>query len=498
MRSPRSHNSTTTRQKQANPLSFGVLLKSLAISSLILAISSLILISLYIFFFDESFNYQPSSLLIRTFQKNFQATATRPHSHPSTNLSHIVIGMVGALKTLKHKTAYIKAWWRPNVSRGYLFLDRAPTSEFLPWPSSYPPFRVNEDVTRLKVYPKIANPIQVRIVRSILEIFREGDKNVRWYVMSDDDTIFVLDNLVEVLAKYDHTRYHYIGTSSEFVKSNSDFSFDMAFGGAGYILSYPLVAALSTKLDDCIERYSYSWFSDLTLHECLTDLGVILTEEKGLHQIDLRGDISGLLSSHPQSPFLSIHHLDTVDPIFPSMNRSDSINHLMKAAKVDPSRLLQQTICYHRPSNWSFSISWGYSAHIYENIIPRSTLRRPIETFSRWRNASRPFYMFNTRLPSKDPCRAPHVFYFDSIDHRVDGRKTKTVTTYSRVAPRGLVSCSSSGNHSADSITKIEVYTSPEFRLEMKGKDCCDIVHAADIHTTRVIYRSCMEGEIIA
>ncbi|KAM5584624.1 hypothetical protein ABKV19_004142 [Rosa sericea] len=441
MRSPRSHNSTTTRQKQPNPLSFGVLLKSLAISSLILAISSLILISLYIVFFDESYNYQPSSLLIRTFQKNFQATATRPHSHPPTNLSHIVIGMVGALKTLKHKTAYIKAWWRPNVSRGYLFLDRAPTSEFLPWPSSYPPFRVNEDVTRLKVYPKIANPIQVRIVRSILEIFREGDKNVR---------------------------------------------------------CYPLVAALSTKLDDCIERYSYSWFSDLTLHECLTDLGVILTEEKGLHQIDLRGDISGLLSSHPQSPFLSIHHLDTVDPIFPSMNRSDSINHLMKAAKVDPSRLLQQTICYHRPSNWSFSISWGYSAHIYENIIPRSTLRRPIETFSRWRNASRPFYMFNTRLPTKDPCRAPHVFYFDSIDHRVDGRKTKTVTTYSRVAPRGLVSCSSSGNHSADSITKIEVYTSPEFRLEMKGKDCCDIVHAADIHTTRVIHRSCMEGEIIA
>ncbi|KAL6199704.1 hypothetical protein ACLB2K_029487 [Fragaria x ananassa] len=287
--------------------------------------------------------------------------------------------------------------------------------------------------------------------------------------MADDDTVLLVDNLVEVLAKYDHTKYHYIGTSSECVRSNSDFSFDMAFRGAGYALSYPLVAALATKLDECIEIYPYLRVSDIMLHECLTDLGVALTQEKGFHQIDLHGDISGLLSSHPQSPFLSLHHLDTIDPIFPSMNRSEAINHLMKAATVDPSRLLQQTICYHRPSNWSVSISWGYSAHVYENIIPRSRLRRPIETFWPWQRSARvPFYMFNTRWRSNDP------------------------------SPRGLGSCSSSGNHSADSITEIEVYSSPEIRLEMGGKECCDRVHAAGMNNTRVVYRACMEGEIIA
>ncbi|KAK9939627.1 hypothetical protein M0R45_016317 [Rubus argutus] len=466
MGSPLSLISTTAQQKQAIPLSFGALIKSLTISSLTL-------ILFYIWFLDKSNNYQPSNLL-ETIKQSFPAAATFPLSRPPTNLSHIVVGMLGSINTLKQKQAYIEAWWRPNVTRGYLFLDKAPTTEFLPWPSSSPPFRVNEDVTRLKVYPKIVNPVQVRIVRSILEIHRESDKDVRWYVMSDDDTILVVDNLVEVLAKYDHTKYHYIGTSSECIKSNIDFSFDMAYGGAGYILSYPLVAALSTKLDECIERYPYSWTSDFTLHECLTDLGVTLTQEKGLHQIDLHGDISGLLSAHPQSPFLSLHHLDAVDPIFPSMNRSESINHLMKAAKVDHSRLLQQTICYHRPINWSFSISWGYSAHIYENIFPRSTLRRPLQTFRPWKkNARPPFYMFNTRWPSNDPCEAPHVFYFDSVDQRVEGYQT--VTTYSRAAPRGLLPCSSSGNHSADFITKIQL-----------------------INTTQVIYRSCMESEIIA
>ncbi|KAL6202757.1 hypothetical protein ACLB2K_026462 [Fragaria x ananassa] len=178
------------------------------------------------------------------------------------------------------------------------------------------------------------------------------------------------------------------------------------------------------------------------------------------------------------------------------MNRSESINHLMKAAKVDHSRLLQQTVCYHRPSNWSFSISWGYSAHIYENIIPRSTLRSPIETFWPWkRNARQPFYMFNTRWPFNDPCQAPHVFYLDTVDQSVEG--SKTVTTYSRVAPRGLPPCSSSVNHSADSITNIEVYSTLEISLEVRGMDCCDIVPAEDMNTTRVMYRSCMDSEYV-
>ncbi|KAB1220083.1 hypothetical protein CJ030_MR3G005570 [Morella rubra] len=58
----------------------------------------------------------------------------------------------------------------------------------------------------------------------------------------------------------------------------------MAFGGAGFALSYPLVEALATKLDDCIERYMHVGLSDFMLHLCLADLGVSLTHEKGFHQ----------------------------------------------------------------------------------------------------------------------------------------------------------------------------------------------------------------------
>lgn len=105
--------------------------------------------------------------------------------------------------------------------------------------------------------------------------------------MGDDDSLLFVDNIVDVLSKYDHTKKHYIGTFSETIKSNVRFSFDMAYGGAGYALSYPLVKALVAKLEECIERYHFIWAGDQLQSFCLSDLGVDVTHEKGFHQVFL-------------------------------------------------------------------------------------------------------------------------------------------------------------------------------------------------------------------
>ena len=180
--------------------------------------------------------------------------------------------------------------------------------------------------------------------------------------MGDDDSIFYVDNIVELLAKHDHTRYMYLGGQSEFIMSSYWFSFNQAFGGAGIILSYPLAKALAAGIDSCIKRYAFLDSADNTTKNCIADIGVNLSPQMGSHQIDLHGDISGLLSSHPLSPLLSLHHFDAVDPIFPTRDRFESTRHLMTAAAADQSRMLQQTICHHRQTNWTISIAWGYSA----------------------------------------------------------------------------------------------------------------------------------------
>lgn len=182
-------------------------------------------------------------------------------------------------------------------------------------------------------------------------------------------------------------------------------------------------------------------------------------------QIDLRGDISGFLSSHPKSPLLSLHHLDKVKPIFPTMDRFESTRHLMKAVAADQSRMLQQIICHHRQSSWSFSISWGYSAHLYERIMPRSYLQMPMETFEPWSSTPRPrpLYMFNTRLPSDDPCEAPHVFFFQRVEENATAGTL--ITTYSRAKHRGLPPCF--GNRTADVVSGIRVASSATKRKEV-------------------------------
>ncbi|ESQ41215.1 hypothetical protein EUTSA_v10015782mg [Eutrema salsugineum] len=401
--------------------------------------------------------------------------------------------LVGSSRTWQDRRIYVESWWRPNLTRGNIFLDVEPSKEFMPWSPTFPPYQVNEDLKKLRIYPKLPNPIHTRIYRSILENYRlKQDDGVRWYLTGDDDTLFFVDNIVDVLSKYDHTKKHYIGMFSETIKSNFYISFDMAFGGGGYALSYPLVEALVAKLDECVERYHFIWGVDHLQSLCLADFGVDLSLEKGFHQMDLRGDVSGFLSSHSNAPLVSFHHLGVVAPLFPGMDRNGSVLHIMKAVNVDQSRMLQQSICHVRARHWTFSVSWGYSAHVYERIFPRSYLKRPIETFRPWLRGRPPFYMFNTRPVSRDPCEAPHWFFFDSSEQENE----EIVTSYTRKFPRNMNSCYFSGTISADPLASIRVF-SPKTPKQGRKVECCDVEYeGADVANIRL--RDCRRDEIIA
>lgn len=56
--------------------------------------------------------------------------------------------------------------------------------------------------------------------------------------MGDDDTVFFTENLVTMLAKYDHNEIYYIGDNSESMEQNAALTYDMAFGGGGFSITY--------------------------------------------------------------------------------------------------------------------------------------------------------------------------------------------------------------------------------------------------------------------
>lgn len=235
-----------------------------------------------------------------------------------TNISHILFGIAGSAKTWHNRSNYSKLWWDPNTSRGFVWLDKKPHLSHL---DKLMPYQISQGWTRFR---HVHSASAVRIARIVFESFRLGLPNVRWFVMGDDDTVFFPENLVTVLAKYDHNQLYYIGGNSESVEQDVMHSYNMAFGGGGFAISYALAAQLARIMDGCLSRYYYFYGSDQRVWACVHEIGVTLTRESGFHQLDIRGNPYGLLAAHPMAPLVSLHHLDQLDSLFPNQTQTNS------------------------------------------------------------------------------------------------------------------------------------------------------------------------------
>ncbi|CAL9186394.1 unnamed protein product [Musa hybrid cultivar] len=361
------------------------------------------------------------------------AEAAAAVADPSpTNLSHIVFGIGGSARTWSRRRGYSELWWRPGVTRGHVWLDKAPPEGA--WPAMSPPYRVSANASRFRERASAS-----RIARIVAESQRlhAGDAGVRWFVMGDDDTVFFVDNLVATLGKYDHEDMYYVGAPSESVEQDVMHSYGLAFGGGGFAVSAPAAAELARALDGCLDRYAQLYGSDQRVHSCLSELGVPLTREPGFHQLDIRGDAYGLLAAHPVAPLVSLHHLDYLAPITPrGGDQLGALRTLMDAARLDPARILQQCFCYEaqRGFAWSVSVSWGYTVQLYPRVLAANDMEVPLRTFKTWRSFGDGPFTFNTRQVAPDrPCDRPLLYFLSSVKKKngQDGSGS-TMSEYSR------------------------------------------------------------------
>ncbi|GMH09379.1 hypothetical protein Nepgr_011220 [Nepenthes gracilis] len=346
-----------------------------------------------------------------------------------TNISHIVFGIAASSKLWEKRKNYIKIWFKPGDMRGVVWLDsrvRTVKDE-----NNLPSIKISGDTSKFAYSNKQGHRSAIRISRIVSETLRLGMKDVRWFVLGDDDTVFLTENLVRVLSKYDHNQYYYIGSSSESHLQNIYFSYAMAYGGGGFAISYPLAKALDKMQDRCIQRYPGLYGSDDRMQACMAELGVPLTRELGFHQYDVYGNLFGLLAAHPVTPLVSLHHLDVVEPIFPNVTRVQALQRLAIPMKMDSAGLMQQSICYDSTRKWTVSVSWGFAVQIIRGIFSPREMEMPARTFLNWyRRADYTAYAFNTRPVGRNPCQRPFVFYLSSV--RLDSRLNRTVSLYMR------------------------------------------------------------------
>ncbi|MCJ1354368.1 MAG: hypothetical protein MMC33_004356 [Icmadophila ericetorum] len=128
----------------------------------------------------------------------------------------------------------------------------------------------------------------------------------QWVSLIDDDTFFPsMPALLSMLAKYDTAEMYYIGSLSEDWWAVSHYGY-MGFGGAGLFLSIKLAEAMEPHTKEC-ETNLRSTAGDITLMDCIyTYTDTKLTHIPELHQVDMRGELSGFFESGRR--FLSLHH----------------------------------------------------------------------------------------------------------------------------------------------------------------------------------------------
>ncbi|KAK6941844.1 Protein of unknown function DUF604 [Dillenia turbinata] len=329
-------------------------------------------------------------------------------------LEHIVFGIGGSKQLWNTRKEFVKLWWRPNAMRGFVWLEEKVGIEEND--DSLPPIMISEDISRFRYTHPTGNPSGLRISRIVSECFRLGLEKVRWFVLCDDDTIFNVDNLVQVLSKYDDSEMVYVGSPSESHSANAYFSHSMAFGGGGIAISWPLAEALFHMQDDCLERYPKLYGSDDRLHACITELGIPLSREHGFHQWDIRGSAHGLLAAHPIAPFVSIHHVEAVDPFYPGLSSLDSLKLFARAMNLEPMSFLQRAICFDHTRSLTFMVSLGYVVQLFPHIVLPRELERAELTYSAWNKIrNRNEFDLDIRDPHRSVCKKPVQFFLKDV-----------------------------------------------------------------------------------
>ncbi|XP_028798805.1 uncharacterized protein LOC114754199 [Neltuma alba] len=437
-------------------------------------------------------------------QRRFSSFTAVPNPNASelqqarkpTELRHVVFGIAASSKLWEHRKKYIKLWYNSTEMRGVVWLDdhvEAHNDDDLP------PLRISGDTSNFSYTHPLNHRAGIRISRIVSESLGLGMEDVRWFVMGDDDTVFVTDNLLRVLRKYDHTQFYYIGSSSESHMQNIHLSYSMAFGGGGFAISYPLAKALHKMQDRCIQRYPALYGSDDRVQACMAELGVPLTKELGFHQFDVHGSLLGLLAAHPVSPLVSMHHLDLVEPIFPNMTQMEALERLMSIPmKLDSAGLMQQSICYDKARSWTISVSWGFVVLIFRGLFPPREMEAPSRTFLNWhKRADYTGFPFNTRPVARNPCQKPFVFYLS--DATLLNSTTSSQVIVSEYQRHRVPHPECRWRMTPPSIINtVKVYKKPDPHLWSRAprRNCCRVKESIKIGTLVVDVGACEEGEV--
>ncbi|EHK17856.1 glycosyltransferase family 31 protein [Trichoderma virens Gv29-8] len=277
---------------------------------------------------------------------------------PVADFSKVIFGVATTLSRLKDSIPQFSHWMSGT---GAIFLaivvDESVADDDL---DSLESMYNSHDISLTAIRPWNCsfdvNEQHFAIIRDLVDY---STHETQWAVIIDDDTFFPSPySITQLLAAHDPTVPTYIGGLSESPGAVEYFGF-MAYGGAGIFMSMPLLQQLDSHVDDCLAE-SLTREGDGLLNNCIRNYTQTeLTAIPGLHQLDMRGDLSGFYESGALP--LSLHH-------WKSWHQAP-VDKMAKIADFCGDCFLQR---------WRFDgnsvLANGYSISVYEDGISQADL----------------------------------------------------------------------------------------------------------------------------
>ncbi|GAB0136929.1 hypothetical protein EsDP_00005214 [Epichloe bromicola] len=202
---------------------------------------------------------------------------------------------------------------------------------------------------------------------AVRDLVQHAEPSTKWGVIIDDDTFFPsLYPVAEMLDGQNASVPAYVGGLSE-NKDAVSFHGHMAYGGGGVFLSMPLLKLLEPHVESCLDESKIREGDGLIKYCVEEKTGTNFTEVKGLHQLDLGGDMGGFYESGKWH--LSLHHWKTW--------HQAPVDKIAKVAHFCGGCLFQR---------WRFGpdtlFANGYSIATYEKGTANLQLDRTESTFT--------------------------------------------------------------------------------------------------------------------
>lgn len=227
-----------------------------------------------------------------------------------------------------------------------------------------------------------------RFISSINHVSVLSSCEIDWFVFVDDDTVLFPTSLQQVLRKYNPAERLYIGNGSE-EKIQIALHGWFAQGGGGIVTSKGLMHDYNHLIasSNCLANAS-AIHGDEKFRDCALANGVPLTVEPGLHQMDMRGDMSGFLEGYAAQmrPLITLHHLGMPDvQLMPDRPNPTAAASLLRAHQNMPNGFLKRFVLRIHAPTTTVVVTLGYSVQVIPRVLTDQELGSTEATMTPWR-----------------------------------------------------------------------------------------------------------------